>query len=618
MKRVAFAVFFGMVAHAEMSPVLTRGYDNDRSGDNTNETMLTQSVLKTFGVRRVTIIPVYGDARGIEAQPLILPQVKTASGVHDVMVLTSMANQIRGVDAKTGADIWDVTVGRPIDNDADIDMYQINDHWGVLSTGVIDATTQRVYFVSWVSPDGTPAKGVYFMNVLNVKDGTAVIAPVPLDGAVSGTQKFSALMRKQRASLLMTNVNGRKTIFVPFGTVSEAQVGAAGWVIAFDVASNTLSTSLALSQGVGAGIWMSGQGLAADAAGNLYGVTGNGSFDGATDFGESVLKLQYNGSALKVSDWWSPYSDAARVGQDPTLVTPRIAPSNKLAGTSAPSEIMRMPVNGMKTMTHGASIVTNANANGTVSVLVYPTSTANERSYNDEDLGSAGGTLIEKYGLYVAAGKDGLAYVVKTANMGGTLPADFADMKSNCDKLASPPVWITAYPGDIDSCPQDATTLDFMPWGRTRHIHATPVQYWSPTGLKLFVWGENSALHEWSVSKTGALSYLAQSNEYASAKITTSPGGMPGGFCTLSSNKNATGTAVLWCTIPYGDANTQITQGRLLAYDPEHIVNGTIPVLWDSQDWGIQFLFNKFLPPIVDGGQVYVPNYNGGVDVYAP
>ena len=29
------------------------------------------------------------------------------------------------------------------------------------------------------------------------------------------------------------------------------------------------------------------------------------------------------------------------------------------------------------------------------------------------------------------------------------------------------------------------------------------------------------------------------------------------------------------------------------------------------------FIFNKFLPPIVDGGQVYVPNYNGGVDVYA-
>jgi len=25
---------------------------------------------------------------------------------------------------------------------------------------------------------------------------------------------------------------------------------------------------------------------------------------------------------------------------------------------------------------------------------------------------------------------------------------------------------------------------------------------------------------------------------------------------------------------------------------------------------------NKFDPPVIDGGQIYVPNYNGGVDVY--
>ena len=31
---------------------------------------------------------------------------------------------------------------------------------------------------------------------------------------------------------------------------------------------------------------------------------------------------------------------------------------------------------------------------------------------------------------------------------------------------------------------------------------------------------------------------------------------------------------------------------------------------------GLTFLFNKFDPPVIDGGQIYVPNYNGGVDVY--
>ena len=44
--------------------------------------------------------------------------------------------------------------------------------------------------------------------------------------------------------------------------------------------------------------------------------------------------------------------------------------------------------------------------------------------------------------------------------------------------------------------------------------------------------------------------------------------------------------------------------------------DGSLKVLWDSQRWGIQFSFNKFNPPVIDGGQIYVPNYNGGVDLY--
>jgi hypothetical protein len=39
----------------------------------------------------------------MEAQPLILPQVKLPNGsMHDVMVLPSMANIVRGVDARSG------------------------------------------------------------------------------------------------------------------------------------------------------------------------------------------------------------------------------------------------------------------------------------------------------------------------------------------------------------------------------------------------------------------------------------------------------------------------------------------------------------------------------------
>ena len=52
--------------------------------------------------------------------------------------------------------------------------------------------------------------------------------------------------------------------------------------------------------------------------------------------------------------------------------------------------------------------------------------------------------------------------------------------------------------------------------------------------------------------------------------------------------------------------------------DPLFTGRATVPVLWDSERWGIQFVYNKFNPPLVWNGQVYVPNYNGGVDVYGP
>lgn len=601
--------------------VLTRAYDNDRSGANLHETVLTRDALVAKGLQQMTTIPVYGDARGTESQPLILPGVTMRDGsVHDVMVLSSLANVVRGVDAETGESLWSVTLGRPVQATRAIDFHGINDHIGVLSTGVVDAESKRVYLVAWVSPDGTAQRATHFVFVLNLVDGDLVVPAVSLSDVRDGTQRFGSAMRKQRSSLLMTEVAGRKTVFFASGSLLETANGSSGWVIAFDVATNRVSAALAMSQSHGAGIWMAGQGLAADKAGFLYGVSGNGSYNGTNDFGESVFKIQYQPPTsatpawMRVVDAWSPYSDAGRIGQNAQLSSPTIAlPATKMAGVSAPTEEMQMPVNGMVPRALAeARIIGN---------LVYPKIESEDAAYSDEDLGSAGGTLVEPYGTYLAAGKDGIGYAVNTAMLGHTQPADFGDVKANCAKLKGPPVWLTASPGPVDPCPQDATTLNFLPWGKTRHLHATPVQYMSPTrGMTLFVWGENSQLHAWSMSPFGALTYLAQGNETASSNVGP-PGGMPGGFCTLSSDGNKVGTAVLWCSLPYGDANATVTAGRLLAYDPESLTTNPdgsrgLRVLWDSEQWGVTYVFNKFMPPTVWNGRVYLPNYDGGVDVY--
>lgn len=613
--------------------VLTRNADNARSGDY-QETGITLANLKAKGITLRTTIPVIGDARGMEAQPLILPGVTMADGsVHDVMVLPSMANVVRGVDAHTGAGLWQTTLGTPVQGGPSIDMHLINDKWGVLSTGVLDPATQRVYMVAWISPDGTPQKGVHWLYTLDVATGKIVEPPV----SFAGLGTYSAAMRKQRSSLVMTDVNGRKTVFLAYGTVLETGNGASGAILAYDVASNRFTGFLSMSAGLGAGIWMGGQGLAADAAGYLYGDTGNGSFNGSTDWGETIFKVQYTPpasatamGALKVVSWFSPYSDAGRVGLDPTKSGPA-APSYmpaKLAGVSAPSLAVKVK-NGDEPVGAGMHIdlaktrtVLTRNVNtGQVEPIVYPLNPS-DPAWSDEDLGSGGCTLITQYGFLLCAGKDGLGYLAKTADMGETMPADFADAAANCAKLASPPVWIAASPGPVNPCPQDETTLNFMPYGKTRHIHMTPVQYMSPTdGLHIFVWGENSTLHDWKVSPSGQMTYVAESREYASAAVTNSPGGMPGGFCALSSNDDKLGTAVLWCSIPYGDANSTITTGRLIAYDPENIEQDAdgphLVKLWDSQQWGINYVFNKFMPPVIWDGEVILPNYAGGVMVFS-
>jgi hypothetical protein len=607
------------LSQSSMVPWLTRSGDNSRSGWNQHETQLTQASVESKGIFRATIIPLVGDARGMEAQPLILPNVKTPRGIRDVMVLPSMADVVRGVDAHDGSGIWEVTLGTPINGSESIDSHQINQFWGCLSTGVIDVDTQHLYQVCWISPDktGNPQTAHYFMFVLNVADGSQVVPPVLIQGK-SGKQDFNAAMRKQRSSLVETNVDGLKTVFGCSGTIKETEAGvASGYCFAFDVGTNRVSAMLALTAGEGAGVWMAGQGAVADSHGDLYVITGNGDFDGVGQWGESFLKLQYTPSSqgvpahLQVVDHWTPWTDFARTGQK-TVHGP------KLAGANAASEAIKPVGGGMNMALKNAKLVPMINDRGRPTLLVFPDMASG--NWSDEDWGSAGPACIFAIDVCIAAGKDGIAYPIRATAFGGTTPSDLANPKANCAKLAAPPVWLTMSPGPVDPCPTDPRGLNFFPWGDTAHLHMTPVQFFDPVlkSWTIFAWGENSQLHKWAVSSSGNLTYIAQSNEYASVDVRANPpGGMPGGFCSGSSSGADPNSAILVCTIPYGDANAHVVNGRLLVYDAVHLgADGSLKVLWDSQRWGVQFLFNKFDPPVIDGGQIYVPNYNGGVDVY--
>jgi hypothetical protein len=610
-------------AQTTMQPWLTRSADNSRSGWNSHERQLTQASVATKGLIRATIIPVIGDARGLEAQPLILPNVKTALGTRDVMVLPSMADIVRGVDAHDGSGIWQVTLGVPVTGSKSIDAHLINQFWGCLATGVIDPDTQRLYQVCWVSPDksGDPRTARYYMFVLNVADGSEIVPPVFIAGK-SGNQDFNAVMRKQRSSLVETNIEGVKTVLGCSGTIIERQAGvASGYCFAFDVTTNKISVMLALTTGQGAGVWLSGQGAAADAQGLLYVITGNGDFDGVSQFGESFLKLKYTPPAentpatLRVVDHWTPWTDLARTGQS---VQPSIVSAPPAALQPVVGGIYIALRNAKLQATLGDQSQATLGDQGPPTRLVLPQMA--QGAWGDQDFGSSGPACIFSIGVCIAGSKDGIAYPIKTANLGGTTLSDLTNPKANCGKLATPPVWLTTSPEPVDPCPPDPRTLNIFPSGDMVGLFMTPVQFFDPVlnSWVIFAWGENSQLRKWKVSATGALTAVARGHEYASDNMRDKPpGGMPGGFCSGSSNGADPDSALLFCTIPHGDANTAVVNGRFLVYDPVHLAaDGSLKVLWDSQRENIQFLFNKYDPPVVDGGLVYIPNYNGGVELY--
>src|ERR1700744_5092001 len=98
------------------------------------------------------------------------------------------------------------------------------------------------------------------------------------------------------------------------------------------------------------------------------------------------------------------------------------------------------------------------NDQGVPTVLVFPQMATG--NWSDEDWGSAGPACIFSIGVCIATGKDGIAYPIKTANLGGTTIADLGNAKANCAKRAAPPVWFTRSPGPVDPCPADPTTLN--------------------------------------------------------------------------------------------------------------------------------------------------------------
>lgn len=334
----------------QVQPVLTRSGGNLRHGTYLQETALTPAAIQQTPLRKLFTMKMPGDPR-IEAQPLLVPGITIADGtVHDLCICAGMSNLVSAFDANDGAMLWTVRLGNPVTGSRSIDMWFINPQWGILSTGVIDGST--LYVVAWSGRDGLPSTSQHFLHAIRLSDGATMRQPLALD-------QQSNIQRKQRAALTLATIAGRKTIFIPSGTIMETATGAHGYIVAVDVETWKITDELATTGGTGsgAGVWQAGEGLVVDDEGSLYCVASNGDYDGVANFGESLMKLAYDGTSLKVIDHWSPWKDRDR-------------------GTTG--------------------------------------------GYDDMDLGSAAPTVIRELNTALICGKDGVAYPAATRNMGHT------------------------------------------------------------------------------------------------------------------------------------------------------------------------------------------------------
>ena len=587
-----------------MVNVTTRSYNNYRNGANLNETKLTQAYVAQNGIRLLRVLPMVGDARGSEGMPLVLENITMRDGsTRNIMISATMGNYVYCWDDDTGALLWVQKLGQAIaiNGNRQMDAWLINQNYGILSTPVIDASIGVIYVVAMTSQTNDFANSEFWLHSLYVTDGSVYQPPLNLNDATytdpvtKKTSKMSYVARKQRCGLGLATIMGRKIVVVANGSFNEDADTNQGWIICCDVTDKNMvigASWTTTSKYSGGGVWMGGQGCSIDDQGYIYGMTGNGAFDGISDFGECFYKLKYTPTSpptLQIAQYFAPYTDTGRIGADPTLADTSLIPNN------APDN--------------------------------EPSGSTSMDSPGDEDLGSGGPLLIPakltgySKDVIIGAGKDGIAYVLDANNMGNPELSDYAPNNMQAGvyaKLLSPPLGFTFNGVGYNCAPTDTSKMQTTHGGFTHHLHSTPVFYNSPKyGPMLFCWGENEALRAWALNKDFSLTYLGCGTVIASA-VVPSPGGMPGGMITLSAHGNVPGTGLIHALVPYGDANKTITNGRYIIYAADNIQNGIIQNLWDSNNFGADqtFTMSKFNIPCVSRGLIRVADYSGNIRVY--
>jgi hypothetical protein len=158
---------------------------------------------------------------------------------------------------------------------------------------------------------------LYRLHALNLATGSEKSnSPALLSATVAGNS-FDPLHHMQRPGLLLLG----RVVYIAFGSHGDVRPYW-GWLLGYDAMTfQQVSTFNSAPHGSQAAIWMTGTGPAADASGNIYLSTANGTFDADSpsapndDYGDSVVKLATSGG-LSASDYFAPSNQATLNSND--------------------------------------------------------------------------------------------------------------------------------------------------------------------------------------------------------------------------------------------------------------------------------------------------------------
>jgi hypothetical protein len=313
--------------------VTTYHNDNARDGQNLSESLLTPANVNAGQFGRLFVQPVDGY---VYAQPLYVSNLQIAGGTHNVVFVATEHDGVYAFDADNNSGsnagpLWYLSLINPaagittVNSETDFNCSDISPEVGITGTPVIDLSSNTLYVVA-----NTKENGVFFqrLHALDITSGAekfggpiAIQASVPGTGAgnTGGRLAFDPLMGNQRPALLLQN----GLVYISWASHCDI-TPFHGWVMAYNAQTlQQVAVWNSTANGSDGGVWQSGSGPAADSSGNVYMITGNGTFDlnvSGADAGDSFLKFgaPANGG-LPILDYFTPFNQSYLATTDTDL-----------------------------------------------------------------------------------------------------------------------------------------------------------------------------------------------------------------------------------------------------------------------------------------------------------